>query len=256
MTTLETDLCLVLDDNKIHEIERRLHDSIWKKLIFSPSHSDLTTKEIPEQIIAFEYIHPEDKVIEFGGSIGRNSCVINSLLCNKSNHVVVEPSPYELSTLQTNRDSNGLAFQIANCAVSKIPLFSRAWSTYTHKVKNSIPVKTVTWKEFQSTYQIAFNTVVADCEGALVSMIEDFPEMLHGVSKIILEHDFLNRDQMSAFYEQMEQERFTCVCKYLKTSAFAPGMDWPDGVKEDPVFVSVWKRTIQSSFCELMNKIN
>lgn len=256
MTTPRSELCRILDDNIIHESRQKLHDSIWKKLVFFPSHSDLTTMEIPEQITALEYIHPEDKVLEFGGSIGRNSCVINSLLCQKSNHVVVEPSPYELATLQTNRDSNGLGFQIANCAVSKVPLFSKKWHTYSHEVKDSIPVKTVTWKKFQSTYQIAFNTVVADCEGSLVSMIADFPEMLHGISKIILEHDFSSRDQMSAFYAQMVQEKFTCVCKYLKTSVYAPGIDWPDGVKEDPVFVSVWRRTIQSSFRELIDKID
>ena len=256
MTTPRSDLCRILDDNEIHELRQKLHDNIWQKLVFFPSHSDLTADEVPEQIIALEYIHPEDKVVEFGGSVGRNSCVINRLLCNKSNHVVVEPSPYELANLRKNRDSNGLGFQIANYAVSKIPLFaknwfseiplvSRKWHLYSYEVEDSVPVKTVTWKEFQSTYQIAFNTVVADCEGAFVGMIEDFPEMLHGVSKIILEHDFLSRDQISAFYAKMVETNFTCVCKYLKTSAFAPGMDWPDGIKEDPVFVSVWRRTIE-----------
>lgn len=32
------------------------------------------------------------------------------------------------------------------------------------------------------------------------------------------------------------------IDKLLKTDKFGPGMNWSDGLKTDPIFVSVWKR--------------
>jgi len=43
--------------------------------------------EIPEQLMTMKHLHPDDCVLELGGSIGRNSCVINSILTDKTKHV-------------------------------------------------------------------------------------------------------------------------------------------------------------------------
>lgn len=40
----------------------------------------------------------------------------------------------------------------------------------------------------------------------------------------------------------MTNKGFTMVDKYLKTEQYGPGMMWSDGLKPDPIFVSVWKR--------------
>ena len=46
-----------------------------------------------------KHLKHDDCVLEFGGSIGRNSCVINTILSDKTKHVVVEPSTLELNIL-------------------------------------------------------------------------------------------------------------------------------------------------------------
>jgi len=34
---------------------------------------------------------------------------------------------------------------------------------------------------------------------------------------------------------------YKCEDIYLKNERYGPGMNWFDGLKSDPVFVSVWK---------------
>ena len=106
--------------------------------------------ELPEQIMALKHIQPDNIVLELGGSIGRNSCIINYILRNKSNHVVVEPSTRELDTLKYNRDINNFGFHIENSAISNFPLYSRGWHTYKTQIEGSTPVNTITFNDFIS----------------------------------------------------------------------------------------------------------
>ena len=76
---------------------------------------------IPEQLMTAKHLHPDDCVLELGGSIGRNSCVINSILTDKTKHVVVEPSKAELNILLKNRDSNNLG----NNCIQNIGILSK-----------------------------------------------------------------------------------------------------------------------------------
>ena len=43
------------------------------------------SEEYPEQEMAVMYIKPDDIVLEIGGNIGRNSCIIGSLLNDSKN---------------------------------------------------------------------------------------------------------------------------------------------------------------------------
>jgi hypothetical protein len=40
----------------------------------------------------------------------------------------------------------------------------------------------------------------------------------------------------------METNGLKMVDKYMKTDKFGPGMNWTDGLRSDPIFVSVWKK--------------
>ena len=98
-------------------------EGIWEQLLsFSPDKNHLR-EEIPEQLMALHSIQSNDSVLELGGSIGRNSFIINSLLKDKSKHVVIEPSTQEISELTRNKTDNNLDFSIENVAISKKPLF-------------------------------------------------------------------------------------------------------------------------------------
>lgn len=238
--------CTTLTHESIEILRTELQRKVWSVLQFYPNQNSLLS-EIPEQIVSVGYIDPEDRVVEFGGSIGRNSCVINSLLKNRRMHVVVEPSRAEIATLERNRRANGLLFSIENSALSRRPLYSIGWRTSPTCERGALPVPVLHWSEFRKKYEgIDFNTIVADCEGTLPDMIEDFPQMLTGITKILIEHDFITQEKYERFHEQMRTNHFTCIVRYPKNAPYAPGTKWPDGIARDPCFVSVWTRPVCS----------
>ena len=87
------------------------------------------SEEYPEQEMAAMYIKPDDIVLELGGNIGRNSCIIASLL-NDSKHLVVFESDVTVAQyLKENRDLNNLNFHIEDCAISKCDLYQNGINT-------------------------------------------------------------------------------------------------------------------------------
>lgn len=198
--------------------------------------------EIPEQLMSVKHITPDSVVLELGGSIGRNSCIINNILDTKTNHVVIEPSTLELSMLQENRDSNNFEFFIENSAISKTPLYSLNWHTYPTHIPNSVEVNIINYDDLLKKYKLKFNTLVIDNEGHFVGMLKDFPTILDGIKLLIIEHDFNTEDDLCYFKKTLTQSGFTMKDMFLKNERYGPGMNWHDGLTTDPIFVSVWKK--------------
>ena len=198
--------------------------------------------ELPEQLMSVKHITPDSIVLELGGSIGRNSCIINSILDTKTNHVVIEPGTLELSLLQNNRDSNNFGFFIENSAISNVPLYSLSWYTYLTQIPDSIEVNTINYNDVLEKYKLTFNTLVIDNEGHFVGMLKDFPTILDGINLLIIEHDFNTEDDLCYFKKTMTQSGFTMKDMFLKNERYGPGINWSDGLNTDPVFVSVWKK--------------
>jgi FkbM family methyltransferase len=213
-------------------------------LAFTPP--DGLQTEIPEQLMACRHIEPDDIVLELGGSIGRNSCVINSLLTNKTHHVVVEPSSTELDTLKLNRDTNNLGFHIEHSAISDIPLYSLAWYTVKTQIEGSVEVSTITYDDLYSKYNLRFNVLVIDNEGNFVDTLRVYPNILNNIKTLIIEHDFNSNEDLQYFSKHLMENNFAMVDTYGKEEKFGPGMNWGDGVVTDPIFVSVWKRSLSS----------
>ena len=213
---------------------------IHNGLCFSDK-SQLDT-EIPEQLMAVKHITPDSIVLELGGSIGRNSCVINSILDTKTNHVVIEPSIKELSILQQNRDSNNFGFFIENSAISNVPLYSLNWQTYPTQIPGSVEVNTIDYNTLVEKYKLTFDTLVIDNEGNFVDMLKDFPTILDNIKLLIIEHDFNTEDDLCYFKKIMTQSEFTMTDAFLKNEQHGPGINWSDGLNTDPIFVSVWKK--------------
>jgi hypothetical protein len=199
-------------------------------------------REVPEQIAACLFIAPDDCVLELGGSIGRNSCVINSKLRDKSKHLVVEPSEMELEMLYQNRDNNNLKFQILEGVISNKQMYTRGWMTYDRKVIGSKDVDCYTWEQVKEKFNLDFTAMVVDNEGNFCDMLRAFPDMLNGIRTFIIEHDFKNPHDYEYFLDEMLSRDFTVKYVYNKIDTFGPGMDWPDGLPNDPVFVSVWTK--------------
>jgi FkbM family methyltransferase len=152
--------------------------------------------EYDEQLMSVLYIKPENVVLEIGGNIGRNSCIIASLLNDSSNLLVFESDPKNAIKLKKNRNLNNLNFKIEDCAISKTELVQNGWITKSKDLINSNEllnwkkIKTMSWTQIINKYQMEFDTLVADCEGALYYILKDEPNFLKNFKTIIIENDF------------------------------------------------------------------
>lgn len=161
--------------------------------------------EYPEQIMAVTFIRPHNRVLEIGGNIGRNSCVIASI-CKYL--LVLESHPQHAHELMVNRDTNRLVFDIEPSALSKQRLQQKDWLTKPIENNRVEPgwteIRTISFEELSKKYLESgdtsdtfdtFDTLVADCEGALFYILKDMPEVLDTIKTIILENDFTDKSQ-------------------------------------------------------------
>ena len=148
--------------------------------------------EYPEQLMAMKYIKETDTVLEIGGNIGRNSCIIASILKDDSKFVTLESSEEYAKQLEENKKQNFFNFHVENSAISKVPLIQKDWVTYISEIvfPGYIKVNTITFKELEDKYNLTFNVLVADCEGALYQILKDEPDLLKNIETIIIENDF------------------------------------------------------------------
>lgn len=146
--------------------------------------------ELPEQLLSLRYISGDMKVLELGGNIGRNSMIIASLLKNEKNLVTIEPNLSIFKQLEENKNINNLCFNIEERAVSKRKLWSKKWNTFDTEVPGSKEVKTISFDDLEKKYNLVFDTLVVDCEGALYYILKDDPTILKNINLIIIENDF------------------------------------------------------------------
>lgn len=184
--------------------------------------------EFPEQMMAARYIQPNDRVLELGGNIGRNSLIIASLLHDPRQLVTLESDPNIARQLDENRQENRLPFHIVCAALSAQPLIQSGWNTMPYPPGEPIPegfqpVATVDLQTCQQLVVHPFTTLVADCEGALFYILRDFPEMLTGMQTVILENDYTDRSHKDAVDERLRQYGFEC--DYREAGGWGPCTD-------------------------------
>ena len=169
--------------------DKNVLSDIHSKLIFE---GGSLMDEYPEQLMAVRFIKPENKVLEIGSNIGRNTLVIASLLENQSNLVTMESDPNTCITLQRNRDRNNYTFHIEKSALSYRKLIQQGWNTIVSDelLPGYFPVSTITYQDLEQKYDITFDTLVADCEGALYYILLDYPELLRNINTVIMENDY------------------------------------------------------------------
>jgi FkbM family methyltransferase len=203
-------------------------------------------EEYPEQCLTCQFIRPNDTVLEIGGNIGRNSCIIASILNDSSNLVVLESNKDTATKLKENRDLNGFNFGIISKALSKIELFQWKWKTISKDILEQkiqepdeewFPIETISWAELKKLYPYEFNVLVLDCEGSFYYILKDEPEFLKGIEKILIENDFDTVEQKNFVSEKFIQEGFYC-CTTLKGS-------WPPNPLND-CFYEVWLKSISN----------
>lgn len=172
-------------------------------------------EEYPEQLMAVMFINKDARVLEIGGNIGRNSCVIASILNDSRNLLVLESNKDIAEQLQHNRDINGLKFNIEAKALSKRLLMQKGWDTYPMTGFTIRPgfkkVATISWQDLCNKYMLPFDTLVADCEGALYHILMDEPDMLQQFHTVIMENDYTDIEHKKYVDETLINNGFRAV---------------------------------------------
>jgi FkbM family methyltransferase len=176
-----------LDENDIYNKIADIHCSVTLK------YGDME-EELPEQKMALRYLSGNEKVLELGGNIGRNSLVIASILKDSSNLVTFESDVNTAKQLTENRDLNNLKFNIEASALSKRKLIQILWNTIPSDIllDGYTWVNTISLDDVKKKYNIEFDTLVLDCEGAFYYILMDMPEILDNINLIIMENDYLD----------------------------------------------------------------
>jgi FkbM family methyltransferase len=215
------------------EIENTLI-SIHSNLVFK--HGSLN-EEIPEQKMVVRYLTGNEKVLEIGSNVGRNTLVIASVLSSKNtdtpNFVTVECDKYTAECLRENRDLNHFSFHIETAALSKRKLMQKGWDTVTGDdlIDGFNWVDTISLEELYNKYNIQFDTLVLDCEGAFYYILMDMPEILDNINLIIMENDYRELDKKEYVNEVLRKNNFEV--EYSESGGWGPCCDF---------FFEVWKK--------------
>ena len=217
-----TEITINLINNKvfknIHKTLRLIHSSL--RINYG-----LLIEELPEQRMVVRYLTGNEKVLEIGGNIGRNSLVISSILEVKTNLVTLESDANIARQLEENKNLNNLNFHIENAALSKRNLIQKGWETIpSDKLLEGYNwVPRILFNEIESKYSIEFNTLVLDCEGAFYYILMDMPEMLKNIKLIIMENDYLDIDKKNYIDEILRQNNF--IIDYSEGGGWGPCSD-------------------------------
>ena len=168
-------------DSKLSIIQSKIHLSYGSLL-----------DELPEQKMVIRCLSGNEKVLEIGSNIGRNSLVIASILQNQNNFVTLESDSSISEKLIYNRDINNFYFHVENSALSARKLIQQGWDTIPSDIllDGYKPVNIINFKELKNKYGIEFDTLVLDCEGAFYYILMDMPEILNNINTIIMENDY------------------------------------------------------------------
>ena len=93
-------------------------------------------------------------------------------------------------------------------------------------------VNTITFDELKSKYNIKFDTLVLDCEGAFYYILKDMPEILDNINLIIMENDYHVLEQKKYIDNVLTKNNF--FVDYKEKGPWGPCRD---------NFFEVWKKT-------------
>jgi FkbM family methyltransferase len=193
------------------------------------------TDEYPEQLMIMSYLTAGDTVLEIGGNIGRASCVIAQILDDDRRLVSLESNPLSAQQLAENRDLNGFHFQIEPAALSRRPLIQTGWDTVASDIvlPGYFKVKTIDWTTLKKKYDLSFDVLVADCEGALYYILQDEPALLSGFKRVIMENDYHELAHKQAVDSNLKRNGFQRI--YVQPGGWGPCADY---------FFEVWQNSV------------
>jgi FkbM family methyltransferase len=195
-------------------------------------------EEIPEQIMALQFLTGNEIVLEFGANIGRNSLIISRILKNSENLVVFESDKDIANQLQENKEINNCKFQIIDKVLSNTQLIQKGWSSIESNVL--LPgykwVDVISYDEFKLQYNMVFDTLVIDCEGAFYNILVNMIDILKHIKTILIENDFHDYTHKLYVDKVLKENNFKVI--YSLPLMEYPGL-FPDTRHE---FYQVWRK--------------
>jgi FkbM family methyltransferase len=166
-------------------------------------------EELPEQKMVVRYLTGNEKVLEIGSNIGRNSLIIASII-NNNNFVTLESDTSIFNQLEENKQLNNFTFYTENSALSNQTLIQKNWDTKPSTIleEGYKWVNTITYEELNKKYNIEFDTLVLDCEGAFYYILKDMPEILNNITLIIMENDYYDMNHKIYIDTVLKQNNF------------------------------------------------
>jgi FkbM family methyltransferase len=169
--------------------------------------------EFPEQTFIAKHVNPQATVLELGGNVGRSTMVLASVMNDSSRLVVMETDSNNSEILERNRIANNFDFHLMSGALTKTPLMQSNWVS--EPLKEPLPqgyfkVESFNLEDIQSKLPSPIDTLVVDCEGCLVPILEDFPELLNHVDTVVIENDFAWTDYMTDLFNHHNFKSIDC----------------------------------------------
>jgi FkbM family methyltransferase len=192
--------------------------------------------EYPEQLLTVQFITGNENILELGGNTGRNSVVMGKILNehNNTNLVVLECNKNVAQQLAHNRNINNLFFHVEPCALSVQPIYQKEgeWVTEHSPKPGYTKVDNISFTELETKYNIQFDTLVMDCEGAFYYILQEMPNILQNIKLVIMENDYNTLEQKRFVDEKMRQNGLERV--HWEAGGWGPCY---------PFFYEVWKRS-------------
>ena len=171
--------------------------------------------EYQEQLMTCIFLTGNEKILEIGSNIGRNTLVIASILNSKNNSdfVTLESDTDIYGQLIHNKKLNNLSFFAENSALSKRKLIQRGWDTIPSDevLPGYHSVNIIDYYGLISKYGIQFDTLVLDCEGAFYYILLDMPEILNNINLILMENDYYNADHKIYVDSVLKEKNFNVI---------------------------------------------
>ena len=215
-----TNVITTVNDNELNSKITNIHSNL--KINYGSLND-----ELPEQKMAIRYLTGNEKVLEIGGNIGRNSLVIAYILGkNNTNLVTLESDLNIANQLTENRDLNEFHFHIEKSALSNRKLIQKDWHTLPSDIllNEYRWVNTITLADLKTKYNIDFDTLVLDCEGAFYYILVDTPEILNNIKLIIMENDYNDITHKNYINDVLTDNNF--IRDYVESGGWGPCFDF------------------------------
>jgi hypothetical protein len=126
-----------------------------------------------------------------------------------------------------------MRFFVENSALSKRKLIQKGWDTIVSDevLDGYCSVSTITLNQLYQKYEIFFDTLVLDCEGAFYYILMDMPEILDPVHLIIMENDYWEISKKEYIDKVLKSRGF--FVDYTEAGGWGPCYSF---------FFEVWKR--------------